>query len=146
MEFMNPISFWPFAIYLIAVLLLTGGMLLVSYYIGERHTENATNEIFESGVRPTGPARFHFPIHFYLIAMFFVIFDLEAVFIFIWAVSVRETGWSGYLFMLIFVAELLILLFYLWKIGALDFGPDRKAIMKAYLERIKKKSNEMVDE
>lgn len=69
--------------------------------------------------------------------MFFVVFDLEAVFIFAWAISIRETGWTGYFIILIFIRELMVLLFYLWKIGALEFGPNTKAILKAYHEKVK---------
>lgn len=133
----NITSLWPLLIYGIAVFLLVGGMLLLSHFIGERHSENATSKPFESGIMPTGSARFHFPIHFYIIAMFFVVFDLEAVFIFTWAISMRETGWPGYIVILIFIAELMVLLFYLWKIGALDFGPNTKAILKAYHKKTK---------
>ncbi|MBK5245024.1 MAG: NADH-quinone oxidoreductase subunit A [Eubacteriaceae bacterium] len=133
----NTILLWPLLVYAVAVILLVGGMLLLSHFIGERHNENATSKPFESGIMPTGSARLHFPIHFYIIAMFFVVFDLEAIFIFTWAISMRETGWHGYIVILIFIAELMILLFYLWKIGALDFGPNTKAILKAYHKKIK---------
>lgn len=137
MEFVNPVTLWPFLTYVVAVIILAAGMMIVSYYIGERHTGKAKTEPFESGVEPTGSARLHFPIHFYIIAMFFVVFDLEVVFIFTWAISLRETGWTGYMVILIFIAELLVLLFYLWKIGALDFGPNSKAILKAYHKKAK---------
>ncbi|MGV8813863.1 MAG: NADH-quinone oxidoreductase subunit A [Gelidibacter sp.] len=128
---------WPLLFYGFAVILLVGGMLGVSYFLGERHNEKATSQPFESGVIPTGSARLHFPIHFYVVAMFFVVFDLEAVFVFTWAISIRETGWPGYIIILVFIAELLILLFYLWKIGAMDFGPNTKAILKAYHKKTK---------
>lgn len=135
MEFID--QYWPFIVYIAAVILLAAGMMIISYFLGERHSENATTEPYESGIKPTGSARFHFPIQFYVIAMFFVVFDLEAIFIFIWAISIRETGWAGYFIILIFMAELLVLLFYLWKIGALEFGPNTKAILKVYHEKIK---------
>lgn len=130
-------SLWPLLIYGVAVILLVGGMLLVSHFIGERHNEKATSNPYEAGIMPTGSARLHFPIHFYVIAMFFVVFDIEAVFIFTWAISMGETGWQGYIVILIFIVELIILLFYLVKIGALDFGPRTKAIVKAYNKKIK---------
>lgn len=143
---MHPESYLPFIIYMGAVLVLAIVMLTASYFLGERHTAKAKEEIYESGINPTGSARIHFPVHFYLIAMFFVIFDLEAIFLFIWSASLRETGWSGYSFGLVFVAELAILLFYLWKSGALDFGPDGKKILKIFHEKIKIQGDEMVDE
>lgn len=136
---------WPFIVYAAAVVLLVAVMIAVSYFIGERHAEKAKDLPYEAGIKPTGSARMHFPIHFYMIALFFVVFDLEAVFIFTWAISFNETGWRGYFILLVFIAELLILLIYLWKVGALDFGPDGKAILKVYNKKIKPIQDEMVD-
>jgi NADH-quinone oxidoreductase subunit A len=61
-------------------------------------------------------------VHFYLVAMFFVIFDLEAVFLYAWAVAVRELGWAGYAEAIVFIVVLLVGLAYLWRQGALDWG------------------------
>jgi NADH-quinone oxidoreductase subunit A len=114
---------WPLAVYLVAIVLLTAAVLVISALLGERHKERATGEPFESGILPTGSARLHFSAKFYLIAMFFVIFDLEAVFIFAWAVAVPELGWSGYWEILFFIVILIAALIYLWRLGALDWGP-----------------------
>lgn len=130
-------TLWPFLIYGILVLLLAGGMLLISYFLGERHQEKETDEVYEAGIEATGSARFLFPVHFYLIAMFFVIFDLEAVFIISWAIAIRDVGWGGYLAIVIFVAILVAVLIYEWRIGALDFGPQGKKILRAYKHKIK---------
>jgi NADH-quinone oxidoreductase subunit A len=113
---------WPLGVYFVAVVLIVIGMIAVSYVLGERHREKQTNEPYESGIVSTGTARVRFDIKFYLIAMFFVIFDLEAVFIFAWAVSIRETGWPGYAEMVIFIGILTAALIYIWKIGALEWG------------------------
>ncbi len=129
---------WPFLLYAVAVVLLVGGMLLISYFIGERHEEHATNEPYESGIKVTGNARLRFPNHFYLIAMFFVIFDVAGAFVITWAIAIREVGWPGYITILIFSEILFSVFIYLWKIGALDFGPDAKRILKVYHEKIKK--------
>ena len=83
-------------------------------------------EPFESGVVTVGYARFRLPVKFYLVAMFFVIFDLETVFIFTWAIALRDVGWIGYIDMLVFIGVLLAALVYLWRIGALDWGPQRE--------------------
>src|SRR5690625_5205411 len=99
-------TLWPFLVYGIAVVLLAGGMLTITYFLGERHKERETNEVFEAGISPTGSARLLFPIHFYTIAMFFVIFDLEVVFIVAWAISIKSVGWAGYLGVLTFVVDL----------------------------------------
>jgi len=116
------IVLWPLGVYFIAVTIIVISMIALSYVLGERHREQQTNEPYESGIVSTGTARVRFDIKFYLIAMFFVIFDLEAVFIFAWAVSIRETGWSGYTEMLIFIGILTAALVYIWKLGALEWG------------------------
>ncbi len=110
------------AVYFGVVVLLVSAMIVLSALLGERHREKQTAEPYESGIIATGTARVRFDIKFYLIAMFFVIFDLEAVFIYAWAVSIRETGWPGYAEMLIFIGVLAAALVYLWKLGALEWG------------------------
>jgi NADH-quinone oxidoreductase subunit A len=118
----NAAPLWPIGVYFAAVVLMVVVMIAVSYILGERHREKQTAEPYESGIVSTGSARVRFDIKFYLIAMFFVIFDLEAVFIFAWAVSIRETGWTGYGEMLIFIGILAAALVYIWKLGALEWG------------------------
>ncbi len=124
------IVFWPFLIYGVAVLLIVSVMLGLSYILGERHKEKLTDEPFESGIPPTGNARLRFSSHFYLIAIFFVIFDLDAVFILVWAISFRELGIAGYIGILIFIGILITVLAYEIGIKALDFGPKGKIILK----------------
>lgn len=113
---------WPLAVYGAAAVLIVAAMIAASSVLGQRHRERATGEPYESGVVPTGSARVRFDIKFYLVAMFFLIFDLEAVFLYAWAVGVRETGWSGFAEMLIFTGVLAAALAYLWRMGALDWG------------------------
>ncbi len=110
------------AVYFAAVVALVAAMIAFSFILGERHREKQTAEPYESGIVSTGTARVRFDIKFYLIAMFFVIFDLEAAFIYVWAVSLRETGWAGYLEMVLFAGVLAAALVYLWKLGALEWG------------------------
>jgi len=114
---------WPLVVYFVAVLLVVGGMLGLSYVLGQRHMERATGETYESGIVSTGSARVRFDVKFYLIAMFFVIFDLEAMFVFAWAVALREVGWAGFATMVAFIAALVATLIYLWRSGALDWAP-----------------------
>ena len=130
------ITFWPFLAFAIAVISLVAIMIGLSFILGERHKEKATDEPYESGIPPTGDARLRFSSGFYIIAMFFVIFDLDAAFIMLWAVSFRELGLSGYIGILIFIGLLVVLLIYELSIGALDFGPNGKKILK-YKNRIK---------
>jgi NADH-quinone oxidoreductase subunit A len=105
---------------------MVAGMLALSYLLGQRHRERATGEPYESGIVSTGSARLRFSAKFYLIAMLFVIFDLEAVFIFAWAVAFRELGWAGYLGALVFIGVLVAALIYEWRVGALDWGSVRR--------------------
>ena len=121
-------KFWTLGVYFVVVLLLVAAMLAVSYVLGQRHDEHATGQPYESGILSEGSARVHVSAKFYLVAMFFVIFDLEAVFIFAWAIAARELGWAGYCEILVFIAILLAALAYLWRSGALDWGPNRRAI------------------
>ena len=115
--------YWVLLFYAVAVIGLVAGMIAVSYVLGQRHLKHATREPFESGIVSVGYARFRLPVQFYLLAMFFVIFDLEAAFLYAWATAVRAAGWSGYIVMLVFIVTLLAALAYLWRTGALDWGP-----------------------
>ncbi len=124
MEHVTPL--WPFVLYCVAIIVLVGGMTAGSYALGQRHTGKATIQPFESGIVTVGYARFRLPVKFYLVAMLFVIFDLETVFIFAWAVAFRDVGWVGYINMLVFVGVLVAALVYLWRLGALDWGPQRE--------------------
>jgi len=132
---------WPFLVYAAAVVLLVSGMLFISYFLGERHKEHATNEVYEGGVIADGTARMLFPVHFYIIALFFVIFDVQAVFVFAWAISVKTLGWPGYITICIFTGISGCVLLYEWSIGALEFGPDSKKILAAYHTKIKRTAN-----
>lgn len=120
---------WPLVIFFIVTLLVPAGMIALSFLLGQRHSEHATGTPYESGIVSEGSAEARFSIRFYLIAMFFVVFDLEAVFIISWAVAAREVGWAGYLEILFFTVILVATLAYLWRLGALDWGPrtQRKA-------------------
>lgn len=117
----NPFSYWPLALYIGLVILLVAGLLAVSHFLGPRHREAATGDPFESGIVPVGSGRLRVPVRFYLVAVLFVIFDLEAVFIFAWAVAAREVGWMGYVEILVFIGVLAAALVYLLRIGALDW-------------------------
>jgi NADH-quinone oxidoreductase subunit A len=125
---------WPLVVYFVAVLALVASMLGLSWLLGQRHHNRDTDTPYEAGVAPTGSARLRFATSFYLVALFFVIFDLEAVFLFAWATVARELGWSGYVGMLIFMGVLAAALFYEWRLGVLD-GWGRAALNEAALRR-----------
>ena len=115
-------SLWPFVVYFIAVLLLVATMLGLSFLLGQRRTNKATNLPFESGVLSVGSPQIHMAVEFYLVAIFFVIFDLETVFIFAWAVAFFELGWEGLAAVFVFVLVLGVALIYELSTGALDWG------------------------
>jgi len=113
---------WPLAVYFAAIVLIVAAMLGLSSILGQRHRERATGEPYESGIVSTGSAQVRFDIKFYLVAVIFLVFDLEAAFLYAWAVAVRETGWAGYAEVLVFVGVLAAALVYLWRLGVLDWG------------------------
>ncbi len=116
------LELWPLLVYVVAVIALVLTMLGLSWLLGEQRANAATNDPFESGVVSVGNAQGNISVDFYLIAIFFVIFDLETVFIFAWAIAFFELGWHGYFAILVFVAVLVVALLYEWRSGALDWG------------------------
>lgn len=117
---------WPMVLYFAAVLSVAAGMLGISFVLGQRHSERTTGLPYESGVNVVGSARARVRPDFFRIAIFFVVFDLESVFIYAWAVSVKALGWKGYAGILVFVGVLLVTLGYLWREKAFDVGARRK--------------------
>ncbi len=124
---MDP-NLWPLGMYFIFVLLMVAGMLIVSYVLGQRHQARSMGSPYEAGIVSEGSARVRLSSKFYLLAMFFVVFDLESAFIFAWAVVGRELGWAGYIAIVIFIAVLVAALAYLWRTGALDWAPVRRPL------------------
>ncbi|MFB2862565.1 NADH-quinone oxidoreductase subunit A [Aeromonas sp. MdU4] len=119
------VQHWAFAIYVIAAICICLGMIGLAAVLGGRAYGRTKNRPFESGIDSVGSARLRFSAKFYLVAMFFVIFDVEALYLFAWSVSVRESGWVGFIEATIFIGLLLIGLIYLWRIGALDWSPRK---------------------
>ncbi|WP_420468727.1 NADH-quinone oxidoreductase subunit A [Panacagrimonas sp.] len=115
---------WAIAAYVTLVFVIIVIMLGASWLLGGRAWGRAKNEPFESGVVGSGSPRLRLSAKFYLVAMFFVIFDVEAVFLFAWAIGLRESGWPGLIEACIFIFILLASLGYLWRIGALEWAPD----------------------
>jgi NADH-quinone oxidoreductase subunit A len=117
---------WPLVVYFGLVMLLVAVMIGLSALLGERHTGRAAGDPYEAGILSTGGARLHLSVKFYLVAVFFVVFDVEAAFLFAWAVAVRELAWVGYVEALVFIGILVAALAYLWRAGALDWNPKGK--------------------
>ena len=118
---------WSLIVYVVAVCGLVALMLGLSWILGGRDWGRAKNEPFESGVVGQGSTSIRLSAKFYLVAMFFVIFDVEALFLYAWAVSLKEAGWAGFVEATIFIFILAASLVYLWKIGALEWAPASRA-------------------
>lgn len=117
---------WSLGVFLFFIAFICAFMVGLPVWLGGRYWGRAKAEPFESGVVGAGDTRLRFSAKFYLVAMFFVIFDIEALFLYAWAVSVREAGWAGFTVVAVFVAELLVGLWYLHRIGALDWAPAQR--------------------
>lgn len=122
------VQHWAFAVYVIGAICICLTMIGVAALLGGRAYGRAKNRPFESGIDSVGNARLRFSAKFYLVAMFFVIFDVEALYLFAWSVSVRESGWVGFIEATIFITLLLVGLLYLWRIGALDWAPKKRVL------------------
>ena len=114
---------WAVAVFVLAILFVCGAMLGISALLGGRTRGRAKTEPFESGIVSVGSAHLRLSAKFYLVAMFFVIFDVEALYLYAWAVSLRESGWPGLIEAATFIFILLAGLVYLWRIGALRWAP-----------------------
>ena len=125
---MSPTEFitqhWSLGAFLVGIAFICCFMLFVPVWLGGRTWGRAKNDPFESGVVSVGSAHLRLSAKFYLVAMFFVIFDVEALFLYAWAVCVREAGWTGFIEVFIFVAVLLVGLVYIWRLGALEWAPE----------------------
>jgi len=123
----DPGSAWPLLVQAAFAVFLTAAIIAASHFLGQRHRERETSAPYESGVAASGPARLRFSVRFYLIAMFFVIFDLEAAFLYAWAAAFRGLGWKAYAGAAVLALTLLLMVFYLVRTGALDLaaGPER---------------------
>jgi NADH-quinone oxidoreductase subunit A len=99
-------------------------MLGLSFFLGQKINRKYKNTPFESGIISVGSAQFRISVHFYLTAILFIIFDLEVVFLFAWAVAVEQAGWPGFIEISVFIFILIVALVYLWRIGALDWRTE----------------------
>ena len=119
--------------FILAAIGLVVFMLVVPRLLGGRSHGSQKEEIFEAGVVGSGNARIRLSAKFYLVAIFFVIFDLEALYLYAYAVSVREAGWLGFAAVAIFITILIIGLVYELSLGAMNWAPADKLRKKARL-------------
>jgi NADH-quinone oxidoreductase subunit A len=118
--------YFPVLVQVLVAMALAAGLLTASYALGKRVRNKIKDTPYESGITPTGDARHRFSVKFYLVAMLFILFDIEAIFLYPWVVVYRELKMFAFVEMLVFVIMTLSGFFYIWKKGALDWAePDR---------------------
>ncbi len=117
-----PEFYFPVLLQGLLAMAVAAGLLTVSYLLGKRVRNRAKDMPYESGMVPTGDARQRFSVKFYLVGMLFILFDIEAIFLYPWAVVFREFKMAAFVEMLIFVVLILSGFFYIWKKGALDWS------------------------
>jgi NADH-quinone oxidoreductase subunit A len=119
-----PELYFPVLVQAVIAMVLAAALITISYVFGKRIRNRVKDMPYESGIVPTGDARQRFSVKFYLVAMLFIVFDIEAIFLYPWVVVYREPGLSKALFgeMLVFVILILSGFFYIWKKGALDWS------------------------
>jgi NADH-quinone oxidoreductase subunit A len=117
---------WLLLVYGGLVVTVAAGLLALSRLLGQQHAAKSRDVPYESGMNPTGSARLRYGVHFYAVGIFFILFDVEVVFLYAWAVAFRELGWPGYVEAVLFVVTLFLGLVYVWRCGGLDWNPSRR--------------------
>jgi len=112
----------PFMIHALLAGAIATAIISLSWVIGQRKPTRAKMSPYESGMTPVGDARGRFSVKFYLVAMLFILFDVEAVFLYPWAVILRDLKMFGFWEMMVYIAIVLVGFFYVWKKGVLDWG------------------------
>jgi NADH-quinone oxidoreductase subunit A len=115
--------YFPILVQIAIAVAVAGGMLGASWLLGKKVRNPVKESPYECGIVPTGSARERFSVKFYLVAMVFILFDIEAIFLYPWVVVYRELRLFAFFEMLVFVALVLCGFFYIWKKGALDWSP-----------------------
>jgi NADH-quinone oxidoreductase subunit A len=123
-------QYFPVLVQALLAMALAAGLLTVSYLLGKRVRNRIKDTPYESGIIPTGDARQRFSVKFYLVGMLFILFDIEAIFLYPWVVVFRDLKMMAFAEMLVFVVLILSGFFYIWKKGVLDWsgsgGSSRK--------------------
>ena len=121
--------YFPVLVQAFLAMALAAGLLTVSALLGKRVRNRIKDMPYESGITPTGNARERFSVKFYLVGMLFILFDIEAIFLYPWVVVYREPGMARVAFgeMLVFVVLILSGFFYIWKKGALDWSDSGRS-------------------
>jgi NADH-quinone oxidoreductase subunit A len=119
-------TYFPVLIQILVAIAVAGGMIGASALLGRRVRDAVKYSPYESGMKPVGNARERFSVKFYLVAMVFILFDIEAIFLYPWAVVYRELKLFAFFEMLLFIVIVLCGFFYIWKKGVLDWSADQQ--------------------
>jgi NADH-quinone oxidoreductase subunit A len=119
-----PETYFPVLVQTVLAILVAGALITLSFVLGKRVKDRVKDSPYECGIAPTGSARERFSVKFYLVAIVFILFDIEAVFLYPWAVIYRELKMFAFVEMLLFIAVVVCGFFYVWKKGALDWSSD----------------------
>jgi NADH-quinone oxidoreductase subunit A len=118
-------TYFPVLVQVLIAMALAAGLIGASTLLGKRARSPLKDTPYESGMAPVGSARERFSVKFYLVGMIFILFDIEAVFLYPWAVVYRQLKMFAFAEMFVFVALIMVGFFYVWKKGALDWSADK---------------------
>jgi len=122
--------YFPVLVQALVAMALAAGLLGASFVLGKRVRNQIKDTPYESGITPTGDARQRFSVKFYLVARLFILFDIEAIFLYPWVVVYRELKMFAFVEMLVFAILILSGFFYIWKKGALDWAEPNRSLRK----------------
>ena|SRR5947209_5376929 len=122
-----PETYFPVLVQVIIAIAVAAGLVGASFVLGKKVKNRVKDTPYESGMQPVGSARERFSVKFYLVGMVFILFDIEAIFLYPWAVVYRELKMFAFVEMLLFIVLVLAGFFYIWKKGILDWSADESA-------------------
>src|ERR1700688_2044691 len=125
-----PDTYFPVVVQAVIAVVIAAALVAISFLLGKRVRNRVKDSPYESGIAPTGSARERFSVKFYLVAIVFILFDIEAVFLYPWAVVYRELKMFAFFEMLLFIVLVLVGFFYVWKKGALDWSIEEPSATK----------------
>jgi NADH-quinone oxidoreductase subunit A len=130
-----PESWFPVLIQILIALSVAGAMIGLSAVLGRRVKDAVKSSPYEPGMQPVGNARGRYSVKFYLVAMVFILFDIEAIFLYPWAVVFRQLKLFAFFEMLLFIALVLCGFYYIWKKGVLDWSVEEKRTVPGEVKR-----------
>ena len=119
-----PETYFPVLVQIVIAVAIAAALVALSFFLGKRVRDRVKDSPYECGIAPTGSARERFSVKFYLVGIVFILFDIEAVFLYPWTVVYRELRMFAFVEMLLFIVLILSGFFYIWKKGALDWSAD----------------------